>query len=199
MFFDDGDLVIWNKGLTIDDPRVKDNIDKVMSNPERGKNISKKLTGVFKTQEHKDKLRESQIISWSNQVKRDKQSKRQIKQLIKNNYRNRKTKLEIKFEELLTNLGFKVNYQHELDLGLFDFYLIGFNVLIEVDGDFHHSNPKTKHYPPKYPIQFNTIKNDMRKNKICTDNNIKLIRFWENDVNKNIDWVISELKRELNL
>lgn len=51
-----GEITIWNKGLTIDDPRVKDNIDKVMSNPNRGKNISKALSGVPKSDEHKKKL-----------------------------------------------------------------------------------------------------------------------------------------------
>ena len=36
-----GTLRVWNDGLTMEDERVRNNINKVMSNPERGKNISK--------------------------------------------------------------------------------------------------------------------------------------------------------------
>lgn len=50
--YKDGILTIWNKGLTIEDPRVLDNISKAMSNPERGKNISKALTGIPKSDKH---------------------------------------------------------------------------------------------------------------------------------------------------
>ena len=91
----DGTLKMWNDGLTIEDPRVRDNIDKIMSNPERGKNISKKLIGVEKSDEHKLKIKEASDLRWSKQEERDKQSERLITRLIKNNYRNKKTKLEI--------------------------------------------------------------------------------------------------------
>lgn len=54
-----GELKIWNKGLTIDDERVKNNIEKIMSNPERGKNISKALSGVPKTKQHIQNIKNS--------------------------------------------------------------------------------------------------------------------------------------------
>ena len=42
----EGTLKVWNDGLTMADERVRLNVEKVLSNPERGKNISKALIGM---------------------------------------------------------------------------------------------------------------------------------------------------------
>jgi very-short-patch-repair endonuclease len=199
--YESGEITVWNKGLTIDDPRVRDNIDKVMSNPNRGKKISIALSGVEKSEEHKNKLSIKAKIRWSNPVEREKQSLKLINRLIKNNYRNKKTKLEIKFQDILESIGLiedkDFKYQHQLSTAIFDFLLIDKKILIEVDGDFHHCNPDTIHSEPKYPIQIKTINNDIRKNEIAKDNNIKLIRFWENDINYNLISVVNKIKEIL--
>lgn len=96
--YESGELTIWNKGLNMDDERVKDNIEKIMSNPNRGKNISKKLKGIAKSENHKEKIKIAANVRWSDENEREKQSHRLISNLIKNNYRNKKTKLEIKFQ-----------------------------------------------------------------------------------------------------
>ena len=84
-----GELKIWNKGLTKKDDRVRDNLKKVMSNPERGKNISKKLKDIPKSEDHKEKMKISANIRWDDENEREKQSHRLISHLIKNNYRNK--------------------------------------------------------------------------------------------------------------
>lgn len=192
----DGTLKMWNDGLTVEDPRVRNNIDKVMSNPERGKNISKKLIGVNKSDEHKEAIKISADLRWLNQEERDKQSERLISRLIKNNYRNKKTKLESDFENILNSLGILFKYQHQVSSAIFDYLIIN-KKLIEVDGDFHHCNPNSKHKIPKYPIQIKTVGNDFRKNLIAKDNNYKLLRFWETDINTKPEEVIEKLKNEL--
>lgn len=201
--YNDGDLVVWNKGLTIDDARVRDNIDKMMANPERGDKISKKLTGVPKSDEHKENLSKTAKIRWASQDERDKQSDKLIKRLIKNNYRNKKTKLESTFETILNSLGLVIDidykYQHQISSAIFDYLIINKNIIIEIDGDFHHCNPNSIHKVPIYPIQIKTVGNDIRKNRIAEDNNIKLLRFWEMDINNNPEQVIIRLKQELGL
>jgi very-short-patch-repair endonuclease len=196
-----GELNVWNKGLTIDDERVKNNIEKIMSNPNRGKNISKKLKDVPKSKEHKENIQKAAILRWKNEDEREKQSYRLISHLIKNNYRNPKTKLENKFQTILESLGFLENvdfiYQKQISSAIFDFYFENKNLLIEVDGDFHHCNPNSKHAIPKYAIQLKTISNDVRKNRIADNKKIKLFRFWELDINNNIEQVIEILKKEL--
>ena len=118
---------------------------------------------------------------------------------MENNYRNKKTKLESKFEELLATLNVNFKYQHQVSSCIFDYLILDKNTVIEVDGDFHHCNPNSTHRITKYPIQFKSIGNDIRKNLIAKDNNMKLLRYWESDINQRPEWVIEELKRELNL
>ena len=195
----EGTLKVWNDGLTINDKRVRDNIDKVMANPERGKNISKALSGVEKSPEHIAKIKEFSIERWSKQTERDKQSERLIARLIKNNYRNKKTKLESKFELILESLNIKFKYQYQVSSAIFDFLILETKIIIEIDGDFHHCNPNTIHKLPKYPIQIKTVGNDIRKNLIAEDNGYKLLRFWETDINNKPEEVIDRLKNELNL
>lgn len=194
-----GSLTIWNKGLTMDDDRVRNNIDKIMSNPERGANISKSLSGVAKSEEHKNKLSETAIIRWANPDEREKQANRLITRLIKNNYRNKKTKLESKFEAILESLGIAFKYQHQVSSAIFDYRILDTNILIEVDGDFHHCNPNTIHKIPTYPIQIKTIGNDVRKNYLAEENGYKLLRFWETDINTTPEEVINKLRKELKL
>ena len=46
----------------------------------------------------------------------------------------------------------------------------------------------------------NSVKkiNDNFKNNLCLENNIKLLRYWEKDINERPEWVISDLKKHLN-
>jgi very-short-patch-repair endonuclease len=198
---DSGELNIWNKGLTIEDERVRNNIDKVMSNPNRSIKISKKLIGVTKTEKHKENIKIAADKRWESNEEREKQSQRLITNLIKNNYRNKKSNLEIKFQKILESLGYMENidfkYQYQVSSAIFDFVFINKNILMEVDGDFHHCNPNTKHVIPFYPIQIKTVGNDIRKNKIADINDYKLLRFWESDINNNQNEIITKLKNEL--
>jgi len=57
-----------------------------------------------------------------------------------------------------------------------------------VDGDFWHCNPDT-HHNPVCKTQEKNIKNDKIKNDWASNNNITLLRFWENDINNNVKQV----------
>ena len=109
--------------------------------------------------------------------------------------------MESTFEKILTDLGLVENedyiYQYQVSSAIFDFYLHNKNVLIEVDGNFHHCNPDSIHKIPKYPIQLKTVGNDIRKNRIAEEKGFKLLRFWESDINNNPEEVIKTLKNEL--
>jgi very-short-patch-repair endonuclease len=190
--YESGELTIWNKGLTIDDPRVKDNIDKVMSNPNRGKNISKKLSGVFKSEKHKEKLSKIAKKRWSNPEERKKQRERKVVWIKKNGF-NKQSKLEKSFEGLLINLGINFEPQYPVNGYLYDFYIVDKNTLIEVDGDWFHFNKKI-HKKVTSIVQENTINNDKIKNNIAKKEGYNLIRFWEDDINNNLDNVINTLK-----
>jgi very-short-patch-repair endonuclease len=197
--YESGELTIWNKGLTIDDPRVKDNIDKTMSNPNRGKNISKKLTGIVKSKKHRENLSKVAKKRWSSQVEREKQSHKRMLWMKQNDY-TIKSKLEEKINIILLSFGLiegidyeRQSYVREIK-SYYDFKLFKKNIFIEVDGDFWHCNPNTKHKKPIYESQFKNLEKDKIKNKWCSDNNYELIRIWETDINNNISEIIKKLK-----
>lgn len=198
-----GTLKVWNDGLTIEDPRVKDNINKVMANPERGKNISKKLIGVEKSDGHKEKIKLAADLRWGNPDEREKQSHRRMEYIIKNGFQV-KSKLEEAFLQILkTEFDFDEtkNYYRQFYVrpikALFDFKIKGRNILIEVDGDFWHCNPDSKFNVPVYAAQKGNLIQDKIKEKWCIDNGYRLLRFWESDINNKPEEVIERLKHEL--
>lgn len=173
--------------------------EKLRNNKERGRKISEKLKGVPKTDESKQKLSITQKKRYNNNPKlRDSCSKRRI-EWLKSKQSKKKSKIEIKFESILKLLNVNFEFQYEFKNRLFDFYIKKLNILIEVDGDFYHCNPNSKFGEVKYETQKLTIQNDEYKNKICENHNVKLLRYWEKDINERPEWVISDLKEKLSL
>lgn len=195
LMHESGELKVWNDGLTIDDPRVRDNISKMISNPNRGKNISKALLDVPKSKKHKEKLSDTAKVRWSDPKEREAQRFRRLGYFRTSQSRKR-SKLEQFFEDVLVNMNIDFEPSYSVNGYLYDFYIKQHNILIEVDGDWHHFNDKV-HSLPLSAIQKNTIQNDKKKNKVAKDNNITLIRFWEYDIKNNLDEVIIKLKELL--
>lgn len=192
-----GELVIWNKGLTKEDDERLDYGDKISSNLERNKKISKALKGRKRPQYVLDKFDKGMREYWSKEENREKQSILQSKR-VKNNHHKNKTLLENYFESILIKLKLKYISQYTICGYNFDFYLPKYDLVIEVDGDFFHCNPKKYPEGPIYESQTNTINNDKIKNNICDKSNgIRLLRFWEDDINNNIEWVIDEIKKHI--
>lgn len=173
--------------------------NKLRNNKERGKKISKKLKGKPKSEESKRKLSITQKKRYEDnpQLKENSSNKRIL--WLKSKQSNKKTKLEIKFEMMLNLIGVEFEFQYEFKKRLFDFKIKDKDILIEVDGDFYHSNPNTKHSEMLYESQKMTKKNDLFKDELCQNHGMKLLRYWEKDINERPEWIISELKKELYL
>lgn len=96
------------------------------------------------------------------------------------------TSLEIKIYSMLEKEGIKFIKKYELNNKIYDAYLIEKNILLEFDGDFWHKKTLGE---CKYKYQIDSFYNDIVKNDIAKNNNIKLIRILE----KNIPNTITEL------
>lgn len=100
--------------------------------------------------------------------------------------RKKETKIETKIKNILIDneIKFKKNFCISFDgkKRMFDFYLKEYNLLIEADGDYWHSNPTT--FKELNETQKKNKLNDDFKNYIAKELGYNLIRFWEMDINK---------------
>ena len=111
-------------------------------------------------------------------------------------------KIEKKVDDYLKILN--VNYKYSIILGgnQYDFGIKEMKILIEVDGDYWHGNPKFYNLDGSNGkrklnnIQLEKIKQDEIKNKFAIDHQFKIIRLWECDINNNKFKEI--LKNEIN-
>jgi very-short-patch-repair endonuclease len=193
-----GELVIWNKGLTKDDDERLDYGEKISNNLERNKKISQALKGRKRPQHVLDSLDKGMREYWSKEVNREKQSHKRVS-YIKENGLTPVSNLEKYFSKLMDDCGIEYHpqfYVREIK-ALYDFKIKGKNILIEVDGDFWHCNPNTKHKIPVTEHQIKNLTKDKIKNKWTLENGYTLLRFWETDINDKPEWVIGELKRHL--
>lgn len=99
--------------------------------------------------------------------------------------KNTGTKPELKFADLLKlhNIDYCVQYWVNWKRGWkkwYDFYLPNIDTLIEVDGTYWHG--KNIEDSMLNAQQTKTRKNDKLKNQMAIDQNYKLIRIWEDEI-----------------
>lgn len=85
------------------------------------------------------------------------------------------------------NIKFETQFEicyNEINFRSYDFYLSEFNLLIEADGDYWHSNPSKYQNKILTEVQEINIQNDKFKNKLAKKFGYNLIRFWETDIKK---------------
>lgn len=97
------------------------------------------------------------------------------------------------FESLLVDMGIKFEKEYIVHCWSFDFYLPNLDILVEVDGDYFHSNPVVYPNGPQTKTQKINHYRDYKKNKFCIENNMNLIRFWERDILGDIECVQQKL------
>lgn len=198
--YNSGELIVWNKGLTIEDPRVYKYVKNV-NKKIKGVNLSKALKGKKKSPHVMEALANASRKYWIQPENRKKQSEARYN-YFSTTSRNSQNGLELKFIEILTTLNINFIPQHQISNSTtkkrYDFYLPEVNTLIEVDGDYYHCNPKLYPDGPKYSIQLENIENDAIKNKLARDNGYNILRFWEMDINENKDQVIDTILKITN-
>ena len=172
---------------------LSEEVKKKISNTMKGKHnafgyrhsakTKKRISNIMKGKHHsevtKQKIRESMILRIQN---------------YSGHYKN--TKPELKMKDILNFLNIPFKHQFRLGNHLFDFHILNTNILIEVDGDYYHGNPKK--FSKLNKIQIENKQRDIKHNKIAKTNNFILLRFWQDDILHNEKIVIEELRRFLN-
>jgi len=145
----------WSKGKTkYNDARLMESAIK----------LSKIRSNIWKSlsNEEKDK-RIGDLSLASNKAKKD-------------------TKIEIIIKEKLVDLNIKFVKNYRCNRFIFDFYLIDYNFVIECQGDYWHGNPNI--FLNLNEIQLKNRERDKKKEKYLSDNNIKSLFLWENEIYK---------------
>lgn len=106
------------------------------------------------------------------------------------------SKVEKQFGCFLTKFGIELDSQFRIAYKFYDFKVKDKNILLELDGDFYHYNPKTQGGKPANSMQRKNMKNDKIKNALAVVNGYKLLRFWEDDFKNNKHMIIEKLKNE---
>ena len=182
--FASGEITQWNKGVSFEDAYGKEKSDEMRKNisthVERSKKISEFHKGKPKSKEHVEKLKKQLTINRRERLISGKMSKP-----------------ERIMQEILDGIGIDYTYQYELSGFFYDFYIPSKNLLIEVDGDFWHCKPGTKHEIPVMKEQITNTANDKKKTAIVYANGYTLLRFWESDIHSNRLQVIKTLIENL--
>ena len=99
---------------------------------------------------------------------------------------------------------YNINYirQQQFEIGIMDFYLPEGNVAVFVDGDVWHANPEKYKCDDIlfYGKTANSIWNrDLYHNSHLKSRGFRVLRFWENEINRNIDACIKKILSRLKL
>lgn len=114
---------------------------------------------------------------------------------IKKIFEHRKmNSLEKIVADVLDKHNIAYHFQYFINTGTvcksYDFLIKDKNVILEIDGDFWHGNPNANHHY----IKANEVQqNDIEKTKIAEEKGFTVYRFWESDVRKNPEVVLSKL------
>lgn len=97
------------------------------------------------------------------------------------------TKPELKMEEILIFLHIPYEKQFRVDNHLADFHFLNTNILAEVDGDYYHGNPKK--FSKFNKMQLKQKERDIKNDQIAKKLGYTVLRFWENDILNNEEFV----------
>lgn len=199
-----GEMQQWNKGLTAETnesiKKVADSQRDVMRSDEDKEKMTKgRLEFIKRLKESGDydKYNEHMRVYWADPTHREEQRQRTTNRLMSDNYSGKTSKTEEIMKLILDDLGIKYIHQVAIEGKIYDF-LVYDKIILEVDGHFHHADPRDFPNGPQYPIQIRTVENDKIKNEIANRLGYRLIRIWDTDILKPQTFdILNEIKKVL--
>lgn len=180
----------WNKGVHAEnDIRMKNLVEKM-----RTRVVSEKTRDIYRKN-----ILEGRNPNFHHKMPHSEETKEKIRQktlaqIKRGCFNQLKSSCHLVVTKILQEWGIKFEEEKTLGVFSYDIYLIDFNVYIEIDGDYWHSNPKFYPDGPKTSAQKVNFYRDKMKDKFGKEKNIIVYRFWEYDINNNLDSVKEKLK-----
>jgi very-short-patch-repair endonuclease len=123
------------------------------------------------TQESKDKISKIKLERMTPEL-RKKNRESGLKGILAQSYKNGPTSIERKVMDYLVNNKIEYKFQHIIEKYSIDFYIPSVNTIIECDGLYWHSLPKT-------------VAKDEIRDKYLSDLGFKIIRLKEEEIKNN--------------
>jgi len=169
----------WNKGLSIEDPRVNKMIDNF-----RGKPLSTEHKEKLKNARARSELKARHITSHSKESKL-KMAEATAKGWAEGRF-NKTTSIHIKVRDFLETLELTEWVEEEVQVKYFsmDFAFPSVKIAIECQGTFFHVDPRVYPNGPICKIQRRNYGRDKAKRKICCEQEgWVIIEIWETEIN----------------
>jgi len=110
---------------------------------------------------------------------------------------NKMTNPEKIFSEMMIELDVEFESQKIIDNKIFDFYIPSKNLIVEVHGDYWHSNPLIYEGKELNKIQVRNQKNDLFKETLAKGMGFDIEVVWEYDLKNNYNEQIERFKKIL--
>jgi G:T-mismatch repair DNA endonuclease (very short patch repair protein) len=153
--------------------------------------------GISPNNDVREKIKKGVVNYWNNlndyELKKRKDKLREDWIIKRDKYSEIDTLPEKITENLLLKL--KIDYKKKLNIGYYNCDYVINNIIIEVQGDYWHGNPKI--YNNFDNIQQKNIKRDNRKFKYLSSNGYEIIYLWEYDLKNNIEYCKNIIKLKL--
>lgn len=136
-----------------------------------------------------DNITKEQLNDWVAKVSKGRE--------LNNNYQSN---LENRFCQILNNLNISFTRQFHIKghNHPYDFHLVDTKIIIEINGDYWHANPKFYNendilvYPGKKVLAKEIWNKDKKLIKIAEENNYKVITIWEDEIKNKTDIELKE-------
>jgi DNA mismatch endonuclease, patch repair protein len=117
--------------------------------------------------------------------------------------RSKDTKEEITLAKALWHLGYRYRKNNRKIFGCPDFTFATLKIAIFVDGEFFHGKDWETKKKPKTNSDYwikkieRNMQRDIEVNTYLESQNWKILRFWSNDIKKNLDLCIVEIEKAI--
>ena len=181
----------WNKGLTKDTSDILKHAGLKSGNTRRGMKQwwSWKLRKPKppRSEEHKRKLREVAVSTWKDEGLREAARERAIHRIINGDLKKSNTSGEMKVRKILIDKGIEFEQQYRVSKVVCDFYLPRYALVIEVDGDYWHANPKKYSFENLSEMQKRNLQYRWMKRTILKKEGLGIIEIFESEIDRLID------------
>lgn len=123
---------------------------------------------------------------------------------IMSKIRGTNTKDEVRLAKALWQLGYRYRKNNRKVFGTPDFTFKKIKLAIFVDGEFFHGKDWETRKKPQTNPEFwikkieRNMQRDIEVNAYLESQNWKILRFWSNDIKKNLDNCIIEIQNSIN-